>query len=989
MKSLLTLSLLCYSVLNCLSQPQLEWEDSYTRGNSSDRGNAITLDQSGNVYVTGYSLTSTTNKDIIIIKYDGETGDTLWWRTYDHAFHGVDEGIALITDDNNDVYITGTVQRSSTTSDIITLKYDSLGNRQWVAINNGTSNNRDDVGLDIKIDQLYNVYVAGRSNFNGKIIKYNSQGGELWSKVAFDIENVEFNSAGNILTISGDDARIHEFEPNGNIIYSFNGIGNITTSDVIVTTDNIYIHGVEYSGDIPLSVGVYRFTNGIPDGIMLGGWNVWNCGGCTLNGAGFGLDLDQNSYSVMSFYDASDYNFFICKRSPTGDTIWTREYGNESSNEIPVASVIKRTQNPDIYIVGYTSTNNIITLKYDAFGNLKWQTTYDCGNAMTDIPKALIADGRNNLFLTGYSNCNGNNDDVKTLKYCIDPPQTPGNITYNNPICIGSSVQFSVPLDTSVESYTWILPNGWTGTSVTNSILATVGESGTISVVANGISCSSGTQILPVTVNSIPAQPIQILGDNTVCSGSNQIFSTQMVPDATSYIWNLPADWTGNSDTNSINVTTGNNSGAIILSAVNVCGASVTQTLNVTVSSSPSAPQEIFGDTILCEGQASSYSITGVPNANDYIWTLPGDWFTPDNTGLSINVIPGQSGSISVVALNGECPSEPIETAIEILSHPTPLTTIVGDNSLCINDQVLYFLANAGPNLEFHWTLPNGMTQQTTSGSILVTGDVTGLLQVYSQNMCGVSNTISLPIQIDSEIPTQPVLLSNITSACVNDVIQITLEEHSDTDSIHWLLPSGWTGSSQSEEITIGVNNTSGTIHVFGINSCGISSGLDIPITIIDLDSTIENHDSYLVANENLPGTTYQWFDCINQLSLPDSVNSVLTPSISGFYKVQISNQGCTTFSNCEFVMVTSIKEVLDNTIEVYPNPTYGNVAINSKGKAINEISIYNSIGQQIFNTKDKISNPINLDLNQYSSGIYLVFIRTGNFWAIDKLIKI
>ena len=71
-------------------------------GNSTDIGWAVAVDASENVYVTGATHTATHNYDIVTIKYDS-AGVQQWASTYDGPGHGLDEGNAIAIDDSGNV----------------------------------------------------------------------------------------------------------------------------------------------------------------------------------------------------------------------------------------------------------------------------------------------------------------------------------------------------------------------------------------------------------------------------------------------------------------------------------------------------------------------------------------------------------------------------------------------------------------------------------------------------------------------------------------------------------------------------------------------------------------------------------------------------------------------------------------------------------------------------------------------------------------------
>jgi uncharacterized delta-60 repeat protein len=154
--------------------------------NGTDYGNSVAVDGSGNVYVTGSSTGSTTDRDYLTIKYDS-SGDQQWAMTYSSAGSNVDEGRSVGLDGSGNVYVTGTLAYSegkSSTDDWGTIKYDSSGAEQWVQIYNGPANQADEA-WSIAVDSNGNSYVVGYSHglTSGSdltSIKYDSDGVQQW-----------------------------------------------------------------------------------------------------------------------------------------------------------------------------------------------------------------------------------------------------------------------------------------------------------------------------------------------------------------------------------------------------------------------------------------------------------------------------------------------------------------------------------------------------------------------------------------------------------------------------------------------------------------------------------------------------------------------------------------------------------------------------------------------------------------------------------------
>jgi uncharacterized delta-60 repeat protein len=161
------------------------WEARYNGiGDKYDYANAIALDSSGNVYVTGYSDNGRTNQDYATVKYDWD-GNQLWVATYNGPANNNDRASGILVDPSDNVYVTGYSYDWGTSLDYATVMYDLAGNELWVATYDGPANTGDDAanvsdvdisipaadGLDDDCDYAYalaldksgNIYVTGGS----------------------------------------------------------------------------------------------------------------------------------------------------------------------------------------------------------------------------------------------------------------------------------------------------------------------------------------------------------------------------------------------------------------------------------------------------------------------------------------------------------------------------------------------------------------------------------------------------------------------------------------------------------------------------------------------------------------------------------------------------------------------------------------------------------------------------------------------------------
>ncbi|HUT69010.1 MAG TPA: SBBP repeat-containing protein [Dehalococcoidales bacterium] len=223
-----------YATIKYDSRGNQLWAARYNGpGNNIDEANAIALDKTGNVYVTGVSRGNRGNgirEDYGTIKYDGN-GNELWVARYSGPGDGDNTATALAVDGKGNVYVTGQSSSQKGDLDFATVKYDSEGRELWVARYNGPGNNVD--GADaLVVDASGNVYVTGNSRGNKghddyATIKYDTNGNLLWvaryddgSSTAMAVDSVD-NVYVTGFSRAGDDLHYAtvKYDNNGNQLW--------------------------------------------------------------------------------------------------------------------------------------------------------------------------------------------------------------------------------------------------------------------------------------------------------------------------------------------------------------------------------------------------------------------------------------------------------------------------------------------------------------------------------------------------------------------------------------------------------------------------------------------------------------------------------------------------------------------------------------------------------------------------------------------------
>jgi hypothetical protein len=464
---------------------------------------------------------------------------------------------------------------------------------------------------------------------------------------------------------------------------------------------------------------------------------------------------------------------------------------------------------------------------------------------------------------------------AQTLSVTVNPiPATPGAISGNITICSGSSNQYSVAPVGGATSYVWTKPGGWTGVSTTNVINTTASStSGFVTVTASNACGTSAAATLSVTVNTPPASPGAISGSVTLCSGQSSNYSVAPVSGASSYIWNLPAGWSGASITNIINGTCGN-SGNISVMASNACGNSAAQNLAVTVNTSPTLAIA-GGGTTICSGAVVTMTASG---ATSYSWS----------TGALTNTVsdaPLGTTSYTVIGTSSGC-SAALTTIIFV--NTTPLVTAnASSQNICSGSTVV--LTGGGANT---YTWSGGVTDGV-SFSPVSTANYT----VTGSSIAGCTNTAAITVTV-TNIPSTPSSIVGPTSICAgapSTIYSVTPDPNA--SSFVWTLPGGWLGSSGTNTISTTPGINGGNISVTASNFCGTSSQQTLSVSVnpsptLSLNGTPNNVCAGGNVTLSVSGaSSYSW----NTGAI--TASTVVNPTATIVYTATGTDLGCSSFS--------------------------------------------------------------------------------------------
>jgi uncharacterized delta-60 repeat protein len=446
-----------------------QWVAAYNGpANDFDRAYTIATDSAGNVYVAGRAGLSATTCDYVTIKYS-QDGSELWAATYNGPANDKDEAKALSIDASGNIYVTGYSDGLGTAYDCATIKYSTDGNEIWAARYNGTGNGGD-IGSDIAIDSSGNICVTGSAAGSGTgydciTIKYSADGNQLWAATYNGPQNSTDEARAIIIADSNDvyvagyslgsvadiDYITIKYSPEGNELWTARYEGPASSTDLaeaiaVDSSGNVYVTGYSAGASTGYDYATIKYSS---DGNEL--WAVRYNGPENGSDKAKAIAIDAADNLYVTGYCASaqtGYDWVTIKYSPDGGELWKARY-NSPQNGSDEAWAIAIDGNNGVYVTGSSTGTgtgeDCTTIKYSADGSVLWVAAYNGTANAADKAQAIAISSSGNIYVTGYTTGAASDSDFITIKYLPDyscaPPLT-ADLTHNCEVDIFDLAEF-------------------------------------------------------------------------------------------------------------------------------------------------------------------------------------------------------------------------------------------------------------------------------------------------------------------------------------------------------------------------------------------------------------------------------------------------------------------------------------------------------------------------------------------------------------------
>jgi hypothetical protein len=376
------------------------WTNRYQGPGGHDSPNAIALDGSGYVFVTGFSCTENCLNTIgATVKYSS-AGVPLW--TNSHLFGAS----AIAVDSVGNVIVAGT-DFTDALGDYGTIAYSSTGLPLWT--NTYAGENGYDRLIALAVDGNGNVFVTGYSDPGDQVtIKYSGEGVPLWTNhygQAYPTA-IAVDSSGNVFVTGG--TGVGTLNDYATVAYSNSGEPLWT---------NRY-NGPANHYDLALAIAVDRRGNIFVTGLSPSA-------------------IGANDYATIAY-------------SNSGVPLWTNRYNGPANSE-DSAKAIAVDSNGNVFVTGHSYngqdrvSSDYVTIAYSSVGVPLWTNRYNGPAKGEDAAEAIAVDSSGNVFVTGHS-WNGTNYDYVTIEYSssVPPPRLDFQLLSNQLVLSWTNAGFNL-----------------------------------------------------------------------------------------------------------------------------------------------------------------------------------------------------------------------------------------------------------------------------------------------------------------------------------------------------------------------------------------------------------------------------------------------------------------------------------------------------------------------------------------------------------------
>jgi gliding motility-associated-like protein len=465
------------------------------------------------------------------------------------------------------------------------------------------------------------------------------------------------------------------------------------------------------------------------------------------------------------------------------------------------------------------------------------------------------------------------------VNYGISPQQacTPQMVMFTDSSTILNDTIISYAWDLGIAGITDSVPN-------TSYLFDTVGS---FNIELKATSANGCVDSL-IQVVDIFANPVADAGtDTTICEGDNyQLLATG----GATYNWNADPSLSCLNCPNPIASPTTTTD--YIVTVTNANGCTDLDTIRINVNPKPLA--EILNLPMqACEDE--TVSATGgntIASGSIISWDWDfGNTMTSNMQSISVAYPTAGNYAVSLIVHSNLGCSDTISSNITI--NPSPTATANFNTFICQGDNAVLV---AGGGVSYQWS-PSATLNCDTCQVVVAMPTVTTTYTLTATSNNGCTDTDTVRVEV-SPFPNPTLILSNDTTICMGDVIQLQASGGTSVLDYNWDISRPGLSCYQNCNNPFASPNTTTTYVVTLTGPGGCSTTDSVTVTVITPNSDIVAQDTLTICSgdsiqlNTILGTNHQWspFDNLSCVVCPDPM---AFPSQTTTYTVTAEEAGC------------------------------------------------------------------------------------------------
>ncbi|NQV01294.1 MAG: T9SS type A sorting domain-containing protein, partial [Bacteroidia bacterium] len=484
-------------------------------------------------------------------------------------------------------------------------------------------------------------------------------------------------------------------------------------------------------------------------------------------------------------------------------------------------------------------------------GTPRYQGDYNGIVSNSKVSMSSWADFRNGNFMSATAYFPDFAMSINKLADTLALPQDSSTFTvsipavklYDDTVLISASV-FPVPTSGTI---TFSFPGGTVITSFPGSLPVKVLVDGAVPLGDYTVTFESkGPNSTPVhrrtaNLKIVPIYIIATANPGSICQGTTSQLNVSVTGGTPPYSY----QWTPITSLSNPNITnpiaSPTSTTMYFVTVTDNALETATDSVLVTVKTSPPSPGAITGPSDVCRDSTVMYQIQAMTGATSYSWTVPDNAIiVTGQNSPTIEVLWGETSGVVSVIVGNECGNSPPSTIDVTVSMilPTP-GAIIGPDLGCTGIESMFQIVEIPGAESYLWTVPADAQIKAGQGTNEVTviwGSVSGEIAVAAINGCGSSPDSQRTLTAASTPGPAGDITGNDT-VCVNHTGYLySVPEITGATTYIWTLPVGGTIASGqgTHEVMIDFSSTaiSGEVSVYGTNDCGNGTAMVKPLIV-------------------------------------------------------------------------------------------------------------------------------------------------------------